>query len=319
MKKLASFKEPVASPFPSRGETAAPERAISVRSESPTSRFAPPSAFIAQPAGFLEGAAVGVYASVAPAARTNRGGGSPSGSSGGSGGGGFLQGLEEVASLVGNLIVPTSQAHHLVDRGPPSRAGNGSFSSSHSNRELVLDLKLPAVGARSPSRLSSPVSSPRSPSSRKGLPSSVATAASGPAGLSSSSLGHGGHVQGSRRAQLHALLSKDIAAPQDVTKFKAELSSQARPPAAVTALAGGLQEKFERVQRQLRNWDLVETSATERFNSAMDAALEALFSRIDLAWPGRDLFGHGGGGSAAAKAASRHFQWARPKRPPALS
>lgn len=47
-------------------------------------------------------------------------------------------------------------------------------------------------------------------------------------------------------------------------RFKTDVGAQGtRPPANLAALAGNLQEKFDRVNRKLKNWELVETAASE--------------------------------------------------------
>ncbi|GLC76459.1 hypothetical protein PLESTF_001783600 [Pleodorina starrii] len=194
-------------------------------------------------------------------------------------------GLHDMLSMVDPLMAPASPPPPAPVAGGTSSgrlsfasgsfAGNGGKGSAASI--TAADMKPQRM--RSPSRLGSPALSPRSPlykSSSLGGVSNLAAPLSGPG------------AKGSRRAQLQALLSKDLAQPHDVVKFKAEVKNLTQPPANVVQLAGDLQEKFDRVNRKLKNWNLIETAATERFNAAMDTALEALFSRINLAWPSGD-------------------------------
>ncbi len=46
-------------------------------------------------------------------------------------------------------------------------------------------------------------------------------------------------------------------------RFKTEVSSHSKAPAGLPSLQGNLQERFDRVNRKLKNWELVETAATE--------------------------------------------------------
>ncbi|GIL95642.1 hypothetical protein Vretimale_1620 [Volvox reticuliferus] len=195
-------------------------------------------------------------------------------------------GLQDMVSTIDSFTVPVS---------PKPLAVTGAAQGSHLNfstgstAAIALDTKPPAAKMRSPSRLGSPAMSPRSPLHK--------SMTGGPTTLS---------VKPSRRAQLQALLSRDLAQPQDVIKFKAEVKSPIQPAVSVARLAGDLQEKFDRVSRKLKNWDIIESTATERFNAAMDAALEAVFSRVNLAWPSGATAGGASDSSADIPSTSAH-------------
>ncbi|GLI70042.1 hypothetical protein VaNZ11_014781, partial [Volvox africanus] len=174
-------------------------------------------------------------------------------------------GLQDMVSTIDSFTAPVS---------PKPLAGTGATQASPlrftsgSMAVIAPDAKPPAAKMRSPSRLGSPAMSPRSPlhKSMSGAPTTLST-------------------KPSRRVQLQALLSTDFAQPQDVIKFKAEVKSPLQPVVSVARLAGDLQEKFDRVNRKLKSWDIIESTAVERFNAAMEAALEAVFLRVNLAWP----------------------------------
>ncbi|GIL44000.1 hypothetical protein Vafri_1584 [Volvox africanus] len=195
-------------------------------------------------------------------------------------------GLQDMVSTIDSFTVPVSPkpvAGTAATQASPLRFSSGSMAA------IAPDTKPPAAKMRSPSRLGSPAMSPRSPlhKSMTGAPTTIS-------------------AKPSRRAQLQVLLSRDFAQPQDVIKFKAEVKSPLQPVVSVARLAGDLQEKFDRVNRKLKSWDIIESTATERFNAAMEAALEAVFSRVNLAWPSGGTSAGASDSSAGIPSTSAH-------------
>ncbi|KAG2430530.1 hypothetical protein HXX76_010053 [Chlamydomonas incerta] len=288
-KKTASFKEPLSVDIPAS------------HPDAPTPRFSPLS-----PSRVGGGGTAGSVALTDPSIERildrsasmslpspHRAGG---GASGGGGGGrtyNSFAGLQDMVSMVDEMVTtaPTSpkplgafggaglgRTAGRLGAGGGGTSSIGGGASKGSGVGLSSDgLRSPGVGLRPFSRFGgSATPSPRSPLRKSpGLGGATVPAAS-----------PGAKGGSSRRAQLLGLLGKDLAAPYEVVKFKTDVGAQgARPPANLAALAGNLQEKFDRVNRKLKNWELVETAASERFNNAMDAALDAMFARVNLAWP----------------------------------
>ncbi|KAG2427022.1 hypothetical protein HYH02_014668 [Chlamydomonas schloesseri] len=307
-KKTASFKEPLSVNIPSS------------QPDAPTPRFSPLSP--SRTGG--GGGAAGSVALTDPSIERildrsasmslpspHRPGGAASGGGAGRTYNSFA-GLQDMVSMVDEMVAtaPTSprplvgafsgaglgRAAGRVGAGVGVGGGGapspsiGGGASKGSGVGLSSDgLRSPGLGLRSFSRFGgaggSASPSPRSPLRKSPVPAASPSARSG----------------SSRRAQLQNLLGKDLAAPYEVVKFKTEVGAQGgRPPSNLAALAGNLEEKFDRVNRKLKNWELVETAASERFNNAMDAALDVLFARVNLAWPSSE----GGAGAPTAPATS---------------
>ncbi|GFR39945.1 hypothetical protein Agub_g22, partial [Astrephomene gubernaculifera] len=312
-KKTASFKEPLSVDIPRKATSSEREVPTPRLKDALTSRSTP-SIALTDPSTTLERSASMTL--ISNQRDTSAGGTGRTYNS--------FAGLQDMVSMVDELVAASAAGSVLnapqeTRFGSPGRLGVGTTQGSvagvgsrGSSVVAGLDSSRPAAAglrSSSPSRLGSPSRLPSSPlrSSSPLRPSSPLRKASGPSGVAVPPLAAASPrgAQGSRRAQLQALLSKDVAQPEAVIKFKAELAGQARSPVNMAALTGDFQEKLDQVERKLKNWDLVETVATERFTTGMDAALDAIFSRVNLTWPSGGVAFPGAPASTSGRPSSK--------------